>query len=192
MSSGSEQPENGGADDKSLKLAVAISLLRYKFLQKQPPFPNPSESDAHRWKRKAKERKQEILRLREDLKQAEDASQFDLFPQSSSCKCYFFDRLGKLSPKPLSDSDCSDRRFNDVLRRRFIRQVRFKERRKKTGCSVQGRCLSVLLTSICITSAALSNENELEQLGASVDFIVELCNTVSPVRSHNFVFHLNF
>ncbi|XP_015892184.1 protein MULTIPOLAR SPINDLE 1 [Ziziphus jujuba] len=173
MSSGSEQPENGGADDKSLKLAVAISLLRYKFLQKQPPFPNPSESDAHRWKRKAKERKQEILRLREDLKQAEDASQFDLFPQSSSCKCYFFDRLGKLSPKPLSDSDCSDRRFNDVLRRRFIRQVRFKERRKKTGCSVQGRCLS-----------ALSNENELEQLGASVDFIVELCNTVSPVEAN--------
>lgn len=52
MSSGSEQPANGGADDQSLKLAVAISLLRYKILQKQPPFPNPSESDAQRWKRK--------------------------------------------------------------------------------------------------------------------------------------------
>jgi hypothetical protein len=49
-----------------------------------------------------------------------DATQCDLFPQSASCKCYFFDNLGKLSSTRLGDG--SDRRFNDVLRRRFLRQ----------------------------------------------------------------------
>lgn len=47
-------------DDQSLKLAVAISLLRSKLLQKQPlphpppppPSNPPSESDVLRWKRK--------------------------------------------------------------------------------------------------------------------------------------------
>ncbi|KAB1228290.1 hypothetical protein CJ030_MR6G022927 [Morella rubra] len=174
------------SDDQSLKLAVAISLLRSKFLQNQPPQADRSESDALRWKRKAKERKQELLRLREDLKEAEgshvltlsgnvvvsffnviflsDGSQYDLFPRSAACKCYFYDNLGKLSPKRLDDG--SDRRFNDVLRRRFLRQgfmiavilvviiseifffffpfpihvqifcaVRFKERRRKTDGS---------------------------------------------------------
>jgi hypothetical protein len=49
-----------------------------------------------------------------------DATQCDLFPQTASCKCYFFDNLGKLSSTRLGDG--SDRRFNDVLRRRFLRQ----------------------------------------------------------------------
>lgn len=49
-----------------------------------------------------------------------EASQCDLFPQAASCKCYFFDNLGKLSPNRLGDG--SDRRFHDVLRRRFLRQ----------------------------------------------------------------------
>jgi hypothetical protein len=97
-----------------------------------------------------------------------DATQCDLFPQSASCKCYFFDNLGKLSSTRLGDG--SDRRFNDVLRRRFLRQgyiieiiitiiivaidysiyvwlvfrnfdcaVRFKERRRKAGGSLQRR-----------------------------------------------------
>ncbi|KAB1211970.1 hypothetical protein CJ030_MR5G023722 [Morella rubra] len=157
------------SDDQSLKLAVAISLLRSKFLQNQPPQADRSESDALRWKRKAKERKQELLRLREDLKEAEDGSQYDLFPRSAACKCYFYDNLGKLSPKRLDDG--SDRRFNDVLRRRFLRQVRFKERRRKTDGSHHRRLLSDLNTV-----------DETEQLRASVDFLVELCDTVSPVR----------
>lgn len=49
-----------------------------------------------------------------------DASHCDLFPESASCKCYFFDNLGKLSPK--HDRNDSNNRFNDVLRRRFLRQ----------------------------------------------------------------------
>ncbi|KAG6772237.1 hypothetical protein POTOM_023637 [Populus tomentosa] len=164
-------------DDQSLKLAVAISLLRSKLLQKQPPPPPPppppsnppSETDVLRWKRKAKERKQELLRLREDLREAEDASQCDLFPQTALCKCYFFDNLGKLSPKPVGDG--SDRRFNDILRRRFIRQVRIKERRKRINNS-----------NIKLRFSDIYSKNEAEQLRAAVDFLVELCDTTSPAR----------
>ncbi|PON99360.1 multipolar spindle [Trema orientale] len=172
MASVSSQAENSGRDEAAVKLALAISLLRSKHLLPNPP---PSDSDdALRWKRKAKERKQELLRLREDLKQAEDDSQSDLFPQSAACKCYFFDQLGKLSPKKVTDG--SDRRFNDVLRRRFLRQVRFKERRRRTA----GGSLQRLLQS------ELSNEDELEQLKAAIDFLVELCENVSPVEDVNF------
>ncbi|BBH08620.1 multipolar spindle 1 [Prunus dulcis] len=150
--SGSEQERTtkSGAEEQSLRVAVAISLLRSKLLQKQQKQPPPhpvDQSDALRWKRKAKERKQELFRLRQDLNEAEDASQCDLFPQSASCKCYFFDNLGKLSPnKRLPDpSQC---RFNDVLRRRFLRHD-------------------------------INSEDEMEQLRASVDFLVELCETAS-------------
>ncbi|KAK2646086.1 hypothetical protein Ddye_021281 [Dipteronia dyeriana] len=154
-------------NDESLKLAVAVSLLRSKLLQ------NQTDSDALRWKRKAKERKKELLRLRDDLREAEDASRFDLFPKSASCKCFFFDNLGKLSPKQAADG--SHGRFNDILRRRFLRQVRLNERRRRRGDSSQRRSLS-----------ELNCEDELEQLKASVDFLVELCETVSTVEEANF------
>ncbi|KAJ6698656.1 PROTEIN MULTIPOLAR SPINDLE 1 [Salix purpurea] len=160
-------------DDQSLKLAVAISLLRSKLLRKQPPpLPRPSnppsETDALRWKRKAEERKQELLRLREDLKEAEDPLQCDLFPQTALCKCYFFDNLGKISPKTVGDG--SDRRFNDILRRRFLRQVRIKERRKRINNSNIKRFSDIY------------SKNEAEQLRAAVDFLLELCDTTSPGR----------
>ncbi|XWS73108.1 hypothetical protein CRYUN_Cryun02cG0097200 [Craigia yunnanensis] len=172
MPSSEHQAASAATDtlnDESLKLAIAISLLRSKFLQHHPP---PSQCDALKWKRKAKERKQEILRLRDDLKEAEDASQCDLFPQTASCKCYFFDNLGKLSPNRLGDA--SDRRFNDVLRRRFLRLVRLRERRKTVGSPKKRRALG------------FSDENQAEQLRASVDFLVELCNTSSPVQESKF------
>ncbi|CAB4288876.1 unnamed protein product [Prunus armeniaca] len=176
--SGSEQERatKSGAEEQSLRVAVAISLLRSKLLQKQqkqpPPPPLVDQSDALRWKRKAKERKQELLRLRQHLNEAEDASQCDLFPQSASCKCYFFDNLGKLSPNKRlpHPSQC---RFNDVLRRRFLRHVRFKERRRRS-CSSQRRHF-----------ADINSEDEMEQLRASVDFLVELCETSSPVEETN-------
>lgn len=165
--------------DQSLKLAIAMALLRSKILRKKSS-PNsssstvPSESDAQRWKRKAKERKKELLRLKEDLKEAEDGVQHDLFPQSASCKCYFFNHLGKLSPKGFRDG--SDRRFNDVLRRRFLRHVRLKEqRRRRIGGLIQP-----------LQFSDLNNGNEIEQLRASVDFLVELCENVSPLEEANF------
>ncbi|KAF2316999.1 hypothetical protein GH714_010194 [Hevea brasiliensis] len=195
-----EQASNTNAEstsDQSLKLAVAISLLRSKRLQRQAPLPDPPlESDALRWKRKAKERKQELIRLRENLKEAEgsslhfffpyhlrfiylylcaccpDASHCDLFPQSASCKCYFFDNLGKLSPK--RDGDGFDRRFNDVLRLRFLRQVRLKERRRRDAPKQRLRL------------SDLSIDAEVEQLRASIDFLVELCDSASPGQTANF------
>ncbi|KAL2482864.1 multipolar spindle 1 [Forsythia ovata] len=168
-----------GDANQNLKLAIAMGILKYKRLQKpndgdpQPPCNNASESDAIVWKRKAKERKAEILRLKEDLRLAEDGIQYDAFPQSVSCKCYFFDNFGELSPKLSNDgSESNQRRFNDVLRRRFLRQVRLSERKR--------RRLGGLTDRSCISDYA--SENELEQLRASVDFLVELCETVSPLR----------
>ncbi|KAH9806325.1 protein MULTIPOLAR SPINDLE 1 [Citrus sinensis] len=168
----SSSPQN----DESIKLAVAISLLRSKLLhcRNQNADDPSSESDALRWKRKAKDRKQELLRLREDLREAEDALHYDLLPQSASCKCYFFDNLGKLSPSGAGDR--SDYRFNDVLRRRFLRQVRLQERRRRrTSDSTQRRRFT-----------DLNSEDEVEQLRASVDFLVDLCDTVSPAEEANF------
>ncbi|KAL5772935.1 hypothetical protein ACOSP7_012549 [Xanthoceras sorbifolium] len=166
-----QNASSSSQNDESLKLAVAVSLLRSKLRVNQNQ--NQTESDALRWKRKAKDRKQELIRLRDDLREAEDASRFDLFPQSASCKCFFFDNLGKLSPKQAVDG--SHRRFNDVLRRRFLRQVRLNERRRRRGDSSQRRRLS-----------ELNFEDELEQLRASADFLVELCETVSSVEEANF------
>ncbi|KAL2465667.1 multipolar spindle 1 [Abeliophyllum distichum] len=168
-----------GDANQNLKLAIAMGILKYKRLQKpndgdpQPPCNNASESDAIVWKRKAKERKAEILRLKEDLRLAEDGIQYDAFPKSVSCKCYFFDNFGELSTKLSNDgSESNQRRFNDVLRRRFLRQVRLSERKR--------RRLGGLTEQSCISDYA--SENELEQLRASVDFLVELCETVSPLR----------
>ncbi|XP_022158177.1 protein MULTIPOLAR SPINDLE 1 [Momordica charantia] len=162
-------------DDQSLKLAIAISLLRSKVIQKQQHTVSnpPSDSDALRWKRKAKERKQELIRLREDLKQAEDPSHGDLFSQNATCKCFFFDNLGKFNPKQLED--CTDNRFNDVLRRRFLRQVRYRERRRKSDSSINRKRL-----------LDFNEVDEVEHLRASVDFLVELCDTFSPVGEANF------
>ncbi|KAG5080848.1 hypothetical protein JHK86_004913 [Glycine max] len=170
--------EDARRSDESMKLAVAISLLRSKVLKsvKESNALSPSQSDALlRWKRKAKERKQEILRLREDLKDAQDASHCDLFPESAACKCYFFDNFGELSP--MHHGTGFDSRFSDVLRRRFLRQVRFKERRKRVGSSS---------SSSSRLSLGLIEEDETEQLRASVDFILEICDSVSPVDDSKF------
>ncbi|MFQ6651122.1 hypothetical protein Gotur_022444 [Gossypium turneri] len=174
MSSSEHQAPSAATNtliEEPLKLAVAISLLRSKFLQRHPPPPSLSD-DALKWKRKAKERKQEILKLKDDLKKAEEASQCDIFPQTASCKCYFFDNLGKLSPNRLGDG--SDRRFHDVLRRRFLRQVRLRERRRTCGSSQKRRAFG------------FSDEDHAEQLRASVDFLVELCSSSSPVQESKF------
>ncbi|KAE8651640.1 hypothetical protein Csa_021214 [Cucumis sativus] len=235
---------SGGLDDLSLKLAIASSFLPSEAYQNQhqqhPPTVSSlsSDSNALRWKRKAKERKQELIRLRENLKQAEglciiisssslllsselirfvsddltlDASHDDLLSQNSSCKCFFFDNLGKLNPTRLQDG--TDNRFNDVLRRRFLRQVRYRERRRKSDDAVhRKRVLGILLLDrgiaplkYALLSAIFSDncanrfyycinanfknfneDDEVERLQASVDFLVELYDTYSPVGEANF------
>ncbi|KAK8649816.1 hypothetical protein V6N13_139472 [Hibiscus sabdariffa] len=170
MSSSEHQAASASTNtpnEESLKLAIAISILRSKLLQRHPP-PPPQSDDALKWKRKAKERKLEIIKLKNDLKEAEDASQCDLYPRTVACKCYFFDNLGQLSPNRLGDA--SDNRFGDVLRRRFLRQVRLRERRKTTGSSQKRRALG------------FSDEDQAGQLRASVDFLIELCSSNSPVK----------
>ncbi|XP_019441734.1 PREDICTED: uncharacterized protein LOC109346562 [Lupinus angustifolius] len=166
---------DGGGSDESVKLAIALSVLRSKVL-KTTNDASPSQSHSLRWKLKAKERKQEILRLREDLREALDAtasSNSDLFPQTASCKCYFFHNLGQLNPNP----NPSHTRFNDVLRRRFLRQVHFKERRRRIESS---------FSSQQRISFGLTEEDETEQLRASVDFLVEFCESSSHVDDSKF------
>ncbi|KAH6779367.1 hypothetical protein C2S52_010604 [Perilla frutescens var. hirtella] len=174
-----ENPANQADDgdlDPSLKFAIAMAIVESRRLQRLPPpsardddsqakSGDNSESDAIKWKRKAKLREEEILKLKEDLKIAEDGMHHDLFPQNVSCKCYFYDNLGQLSPNHGSYED----RFNDVLRRRFLRQVRLAEskRRRLDGSLVQ----SYMSDS--------NVENDVEQLKASVDFLVKLCETSS-------------
>ncbi|CDP02828.1 unnamed protein product [Coffea canephora] len=91
--------------------------------------------------------------------------QYDLFPQNAACKCYFYDNMGILSDKQLED-----RRFNDVLRRRFLRQVRIKERKRRRDASFKQHV------------PGTNSDNEIEQLSSSVDFLVELCDAISPTN----------
>ncbi|KAJ9557852.1 hypothetical protein OSB04_012466 [Centaurea solstitialis] len=158
--------------EERLRIAIAMALLRSKLLDK--PSDAPSASDALKWKRKAKERKQEILRLKHDLQQVEDGLHHELFPGNTSCKCYFFENMGKFSPNQIS-REGFDWRLSDVLRRRFLRQVRLKERRKQRNEGSKQR----LFLHECIAE-------ETEQLRASVDFLVELCDTMSSPDDTNF------
>ncbi|KAE9601718.1 hypothetical protein Lal_00040723 [Lupinus albus] len=165
----------GGGSDESVKLAIALSVLRSKVLKSRNDS-SPSQSHNLRWKLKAKERKQEILRLREYLREAQDAaasSNSDLFPQTASCNCYFFHNFGQFNPNPSP----SNARFNDVLRRRFLRHVHFKERRRRIESSSSSQQW---------ISLGLTEEVEIEQLRASVDFLLELCETSSPVDDSKF------
>ncbi|KZV29604.1 hypothetical protein F511_00882, partial [Dorcoceras hygrometricum] len=127
----------------------------------------------------SKQRKEEIMRLREELKLAEDGMHHDVFPENMMCKCYFFDDLGDISHKETTDGAGSDqKRFSDVLRRRFLRQVRLSERkRKRDDCSSERSYIS-----------DFSTENEMEQLRVSVDFLLELCENsfVAKVEEGNF------
>ncbi|KAI4377709.1 hypothetical protein MLD38_015294 [Melastoma candidum] len=145
-----------------------ISLLRSEVL-KDRPLPT-LESDALRWKQKAKDRKLEILRLREDLKLVEEASRSEGFSQVAACKCYFFDDLGK----PIDVSN-DDSRFSDVLRRRFFRQVRYQESLRQSDNS----CLRHHLLGV-------GSIDEVEKLSSAVDFLMKLCDTVSSVGNVHF------
>ncbi|CAM8895187.1 unnamed protein product [Rhodiola kirilowii] len=163
----SQQPGGGSAggltlnSDESLKLAVAVTLLRNKLARKELPA---TESDARRWKKKAKGRKQELLRLRDELRVAEEGMQDDLFPQNVACKCYFFSDMGISSSKHPCDS------FDVIIYSFMGFLVRLKERKKKlTGGSVQQLYFS-----------DFSNEDGMEQFKASIDFLAELCEHVTP------------
>ncbi|XP_073271733.1 protein MULTIPOLAR SPINDLE 1-like isoform X4 [Primulina huaijiensis] len=157
-----------------MKLAMAIAILNSRRhpssvatankVQSQTSCSNVSESDAIKWKRKSKQWKEEIMRLKEDLKLAEDWMHHDVFPENMMCKCYFFDDLGDSSPKDTTNGAGSDqKRFGVVLQRRFLRQVRLSERkRKRDDCSSEISCISATLK-------ALSSKGNIDK---TVDSIV--------------------
>ncbi|XP_039115553.1 protein MULTIPOLAR SPINDLE 1 [Dioscorea cayenensis subsp. rotundata] len=147
------------SDPSSLKLAIAIALLRSKNLN----F-SSSHSDAQRWRQKAKERKREIQRLREEFKQLEDGIRAEVVPQIAACRCHFFDDCGKLSPRS-GQIGREGLWIDEVLRRRFLRLMRWKERRRKLDDSVRKRHF-----------IELNSEDEIGKLNTSIDFLVELSN----------------
>ncbi|KAL3840668.1 hypothetical protein ACJIZ3_025259 [Penstemon smallii] len=78
MENPAKQAKNGV--NPSFKLALAMTILQSRRRQKSSSSSatadpssgiNAAESDPIKWKRKAKQRKEEILRLKEDLKHAE-------------------------------------------------------------------------------------------------------------------------
>ncbi|RWR91261.1 protein MULTIPOLAR SPINDLE 1 isoform X1 [Cinnamomum micranthum f. kanehirae] len=151
------------SQDTALKLATAIALIKSKLSSS-----SSSESDSQRWKRKAKERKRELLILKQQLKDIQDGSERDLVPEISSCKCYFFENCGKLSPRGV-DLGGDHHWINEVLHRRFLRQVRWRERRKRTEDSVSRQRIEL----------EVNCDDEMERLSTSVDFLVELCDTAT-------------
>ncbi|WOL17294.1 hypothetical protein Cni_G26085 [Canna indica] len=150
-------------DSPSFKLALALSLRRFANVHRPPPSSSPSE--AQRWKRKAKDRKREILRLREELKQLEDERACEADSPIASCRCYFFDGIGE------SGGNGGERGgghwMDEVLRRRFLRLVRWKERMKKVDRPLDRNHF-----------LSFDNQNELEQLGTSINFVLELTENI--------------
>ncbi|XP_021750265.1 protein MULTIPOLAR SPINDLE 1 [Chenopodium quinoa] len=160
--------------NESMKIAIAMALLRSKLLsQPHSSLSSPASRTFH-WKQKAKNRKQEIQRLSDELKRLEDDLGRDLYPESASCKCYFFNNLQIVSPKKLTN--CSDHRLNDVLHRRFLRLVRLHKRiKRKTSNSIDQRAFSEYY-----------KEEEIAKLKVSAEFLVDLCETPSMVKRPKF------
>ncbi|KAI3990631.1 hypothetical protein MKX01_022931 [Papaver californicum] len=128
--------------DPSLKFAIAIALMQSKLLKKSTDRTSSSSSsgsDAQRWKTKAKVRKQEILKLKQELKELEASHNHG---------------------------------FDEVLRRRFLRQVRLVERNKRPCTSIRRK-----------HDLELNAEDQIEQLSTSADFLVEQCKTLDHVTT---------
>ncbi|KAL2936415.1 Protein MULTIPOLAR SPINDLE 1 [Bienertia sinuspersici] len=170
---------NPSNSDNSMKIAIAMALLRSKLLS-QPLSSSSSSSLSSsssrvlHWKNKAKIRKQEILRLSEDLKRLEDDLRCDLYPQSAACKCYFFNDLQSTSSKQLAEG--SDHRLNDALHRRFLRLVRLQKRIKRRKSNVTDQH----------AFSEFHTEEEIEQLKISAEFLVDLCEKPRLVNKPNF------
>ncbi|KAH9622690.1 hypothetical protein KSS87_011551 [Heliosperma pusillum] len=171
----SSTPLTSNSDD-SIKLAIAIALLRSKLSSQSKPQQQQQQQQhslsALRWKLKAKDRKKEVLRLQQELKHLEADLRGDLYPKNASCKCYFFTDLKGLSPRMLNFG--AHHRLTDILRRRFLRQVRLhKSVKNSTRSSIDQR-----------NYAELYREEETEQLKLSAEFLVDLCQTSNSSTPH--------
>jgi hypothetical protein len=118
----------------------------------------------------AKDRKREILRLREELKLLQDGARGEeMEPPVASCRCHFFDGCGDLPPP--TDGDAGEHWVDDVLRRRFVRLVRWKDKRRRLDRSLPTSSLMEYNT-----------EDEVQQLSLSIDFLVELSDGLFAKR----------
>ncbi|BAF24385.2 Os08g0555800 [Oryza sativa Japonica Group] len=108
-------------ESPSLRAALAMALIHYNRLpSRAAAAAAPSPQALLNWKRKAKDRKREILRLREELKLLQDGARGEeMEPPVASCRCHFFDGCGDLPPP--TDGDAGEHWVDDVLRRRFVR-----------------------------------------------------------------------
>ncbi|KAG2585657.1 hypothetical protein PVAP13_6KG404700 [Panicum virgatum] len=158
-------------DSPSLKAALAMALIHYNRLPgKAAASASASAGTASpplvHWKRKAKDRKREILRLREELKLLQDGARGEeIEPPVVSCRCHFFDGCGDLLPLPGGGG--GEHWVDEVLRRRFLRLVRWKEKRRRVDRPLPRSSL-----------IDFNSEDEMQQLCMSTDFLVELSDSI--------------
>ncbi|XP_022679807.1 protein MULTIPOLAR SPINDLE 1 isoform X2 [Setaria italica] len=164
-------------DSPSLKAALAMALIHYNRLPGKAAATasaaagtSTSSAPFLHWKRKAKDRKREILRLREELKLLQDGARGEeMEPPVASCRCHFFDGCGDLLPQPGGGG--GEHWVDEVLRRRFLRLVRWKEKRRRVDRPLPRSSL-----------IDLNSEDEMQQLSMSTDFLVELSDGLFAKR----------
>ncbi|KAF8753104.1 hypothetical protein HU200_011758 [Digitaria exilis] len=154
-------------DSPSLKAALAMALIHYNRLPGKAAAAaaagaSSSSPPLLHWKRKAKERKRENLHLLEEIKLLQDgAHREEMELPVASCRCHFFDGCGDLTPQP--GGSCGEH-WDEVLRRRFLRLVRLKQKRRRVDR------LSSLID--------FNTEDEMQQLSMATDFLVELSDGI--------------
>ncbi|TVU04588.1 hypothetical protein EJB05_47707, partial [Eragrostis curvula] len=164
-------------DSPSLKAALAMALIHYNRLPGKAKVAAAAATSAgtsspplNHWKRKAKDRKREILRLREELKLLQDGAHGEeMEPPVASCRCHFFDGCGDLPPQLCGSS--GEHWVDEVLRRRFLRLVRWKEKRRRVDRSLPRSSL-----------IDFNSGDEMQQLSMSTDFLVELSDGIFAKR----------
>nr|TKW36001.1 hypothetical protein SEVIR_2G411800v2 [Setaria viridis] len=164
-------------DSPSLKAALAMALIHYNRLPGKAAATATAAAGTStssvpflHWKRKAKDRKREILRLREELKLLQDGARGEeMEPPVASCRCHFFDGCGDLLPQPGGGG--GEHWVDEVLRRRFLRLVRWKEKRRRVDRPLPRSSL-----------IDLNSEDEMQQLSMSTDFLVELSDGLFAKR----------
>ncbi|CAO2190343.1 unnamed protein product [Urochloa humidicola] len=166
-------------DSPSLKAALAMALIHYNSLPGKGAATaasagagtSTSSPPLLHWKRKAKDRKREILRLREELKLLQDGARGEeVEPPVASCRCHFFDGCGDLLPQP-GGGGSGEHWVDEVLRRSFLRLVRWKEKRRRVDRPLPRSSL-----------IDFNIEDEMQQLSMSIDFLVELSDGIFAKR----------
>ncbi|CAN6450330.1 unnamed protein product [Victoria cruziana] len=154
-------------DPSTAQMALAIALLR----RSRDSQTGDLSEDVRHWKKKAKDRKGELQKLKDELKEIQDGTLDDVIQQTSYCNCFLFENCGDPRPLLQVEKQLDDRpTMNDVLYRRFLRQVRKVARGKVSNVVKQG------------CSQESNRESEMEKLCTSADFLLELVNNRSAVE----------